>query len=59
MSVENNVDEARLRATTDAGVWADEFAKVQPDADWGLMVGWFANAIQAGLTAAGGVAGDS
>lgn len=40
------VDEARLYATTDATVWAEEFAKVRPDVDFMLMVGWFANAIE-------------
>ncbi len=40
------VDEERLRSTTDAAVWADEFAKVRPDVDQGLMIGWFANAIE-------------
>ena len=40
------VDEARLRSTTDAMVWAEEFAKVCPDVDQGLMLGWFANAIE-------------
>lgn len=40
------VDEKRLRSTTDASVWAEEFAKVCPNVDQGLMIGWFANAIE-------------
>lgn len=32
--------------TTDAAVWADEFCKMNPSADWGTMVSWFANAIE-------------
>lgn len=38
------VDQDRLYSTTDAQVWAEEFAKVRPDVDRGLMIGWFANA---------------
>lgn len=40
------VDRERLYATTDASVWAEEFAKVCPEVDQGLMIGWFANAIE-------------
>lgn len=44
------VDERALRETTDAAVWAKAFLEVidQPDieVDFGLMVGWFANAIE-------------
>lgn len=40
------VDEALLRSTTRADIWAAEFAKVCPDVDQGLMIGWFANAIE-------------
>jgi hypothetical protein len=36
----------RLSSTDDAYVWAEEFAKVCPHVDPGLMVGWFANAIE-------------
>lgn len=41
---------------TDASKWTDEFMRVQADPtagpqDWGAMVGWFANAIEAGRTA--------
>ncbi len=39
-------DLARLYATTDASVWAEEFAKVRPEVDQDLMIGWFANAIE-------------
>lgn len=41
--------ERRLRATTDAQVWATEFLRVVSEGatvDFGLMVGWFANAIE-------------
>lgn len=34
--------------TLDASVWADEFCKLFPEMDRGLMLGWFANAIMAG-----------
>ena len=37
------VNERRLRETTNARVWAEEFAKVCPDVDEGLMIGWFAD----------------
>jgi len=47
----DEVDELRLRETTDARVWAEEFAKVRPDVDRGLMIGWFANAIETGRDA--------
>lgn len=47
----STVDEKLLRSTTDAAVWTNEFIKVVPDADWGLMVGWFANAIETGRDA--------
>ena len=51
MGVENDsgevgsvvVDQARLYATADAKVWAEEFAKVHPEIDQGFMIGWFAN----------------
>jgi hypothetical protein len=42
-SQQEAVDEARLRSTTDAVVWAEEFAKVCPSVDRELMVTWFAN----------------
>ena len=41
-----DVDQERLYATTDAVVWADEFTKVAPEVDRGLMIGWFANAME-------------
>lgn len=28
--------------------WADAFCQIVPDADWGLMLGWFCNAIEQG-----------
>jgi len=37
------VNEALLRSTTDSHVWAAEFAKVRPEIDQGLMIGWFSN----------------
>jgi hypothetical protein len=40
------VSTERLYGTTDASVWAEEFAKVCPDVDEGFMIGWFANAMQ-------------
>ena len=40
------VNQARLYATTDARVWAEEFAKVFPDVAQGTMITWFANAIE-------------
>lgn len=45
----------KLLATTDASVWTDEFMTEfgdrKDDIDWGLMVGWFANAIETGRNA--------
>jgi hypothetical protein len=38
----------KLYSTTDAAVWAREFVSLFPDADEGLMIGWFANAIETG-----------
>lgn len=49
--------EARLRSTTDAQVWAREFIDMfgGPERcafiDEGLMIGWFANAIETGRAA--------
>ena len=40
----------RLLSTTDAAVWADEYVKLY-GGDWGLMVAWFANAIETGRAA--------
>ena len=46
---------AKLLSTTDAQVWAQEFMKVYDDLviviDEGLMIGWFANAIEVGRAA--------
>jgi len=44
----------RLYATTDAEVWAEEFIGALDSGavvDFGLMVGWFANAIEVGRLA--------
>ena len=46
MNNPSHVDRHRLYATTDASVWAEEFYKVCPEVDEGLMIGWFANAIE-------------
>ena len=40
------VNEALLRSTDDATIWAREFKKIQPDVDEDLMIVWFANAIE-------------
>lgn len=45
----DTVDQERLYASPTADVWAEEFAKVRPDVDEGLMIGWFANAMQTAL----------
>lgn len=45
------VDVAALDESTVASVWVAEFIKVVPDADEGLMLGWFANAIERGRRA--------
>ena len=37
------VNQALLRSTVDAAVWAREFRKVYPECDEGTMIGWFAN----------------
>jgi hypothetical protein len=47
----NVVDVERLYTTTKADMWAAEFAKVCPEVDQGLMIGWFANAIETGRRA--------
>ncbi len=42
-------DPRSLTETTDAAVWAEEFLAVMDagaTVDFGLMVGWFANAIE-------------
>ena len=36
---------------TDAEKWAASFCEKFPEVDQGLMLGWFANAIEAGRTA--------
>lgn len=44
-----------LHSTTDAAIWTDEFFRLHADRldqiDWGLMVSWFANAIEVGRSA--------
>jgi hypothetical protein len=40
------VNQDLLLRTDDAQVWATEFHKVQPDVDVGLMISWFANAME-------------
>jgi hypothetical protein len=42
---------AVLHGTTDAAVWAREFVALFPPVDEGLMISWFANAIEIGRTA--------
>lgn len=37
-----------LHGVRDASVWARAFVELFPDADEGLMLGWFANAIETG-----------
>jgi len=43
------------RMGVDAAKWTDEFMRINPDLNvpdaWGVMVGWFANAIEAGRMA--------
>lgn len=46
----------KLLSTTDAKVWTDEFFEVinnngELEADYGLVLSWFANAIEVGRTA--------
>lgn len=46
--------EKTLNGETDARIWAQEFMKLadtEAEIDEGLMIGWFANAIEAGRTA--------
>lgn len=40
------VDGHLLRLTDAADVWADQFAKVFPEIDRGVMISWFANCIE-------------
>lgn len=50
--------EILARMGTDAAKWTDEFMRIRhekgpfanPNEEWGVMVGWFANAIGAGET---------
>lgn len=43
------MSDLNLHGTTDAAIWAKEFCRLFPDANEGLMLGWFANAILAGV----------
>ena len=50
-SVTNEERANILLSTTDAAIWTDQFMAVidgGATVDWGLMVGWFANAIETG-----------
>lgn len=47
--IQDVVDSKKLIGETDARIWAQEFKKLFPRIDEGLMLGWFANAILAGL----------
>lgn len=40
--------EVKLHTTMDAQAWAKEFVRLNPTADEGLMLTWFANAIMCG-----------
>lgn len=57
LAVAKGIAEQRWPHTMDAKVWADEFVKLNPSADHGLMLGWFANAIMAGYDTAQSRAG--
>lgn len=48
--VEHEVRERELLSTTDAAFWAQEFVRVH-GGDEGLMLAWFANAIEVGRSA--------
>lgn len=52
LAVAKGIAEQRWPHTMDAKVWADEFLKLNPGSDHGLMLGWFANAIMAGYDTA-------
>jgi hypothetical protein len=52
LAVAKGVAEQRFPHTMDAAVWAAEFVKLNPGADEGLMLSWFANAIMAGYDTA-------
>jgi len=54
--VSETAGEILARMGTDAAKWTDEFMRIRhengpyanPNEEWGTMVGWFANAIEAG-----------
>ena len=52
LAVAKGVAEQTLPHTMDAAVWAAEYVKLNPGADEGLMLSWFANAIMAGYDTA-------
>jgi hypothetical protein len=52
LALAKGVAEQRWPHTMDAAVWAAEFVKLNPGADEGLMLSWFANAIMAGYDTA-------
>jgi hypothetical protein len=52
LALAKGVAEQRFPHTMDAQIWAAEFVKLNPGADEGNMIGWFANAIMAGYDTA-------
>lgn len=42
----SQTNDHRLSGCVDAAVWANEFSKVVPEVDHGLLLAWFANAIE-------------
>lgn len=40
--------DAGLHSSMDATAWTSEYCRINPSADYGMMLGWFANAIMAG-----------
>lgn len=52
LAVAKGVAEQKWPHTMDAAVWAAEYVKLNPGADEGLMLSWFANAIMAGYDTA-------
>jgi len=52
LAVAKGVSEQTFPHTMDAAVWAAEYVKLNPGADEGTMIGWFANAIMAGYDTA-------
>lgn len=52
LAVAKSVAEQKWPHTMDAAVWAAEYVKLNPGADEGMMLAWFANAIMAGYDTA-------